>query len=282
MPHSAMLLTKERIDEFQETVWQYYREHGRQMPWREDPSPYKVLVSELMLQQTQVSRVIPKFNAFMYTCPNIAALADKSLAEVLELWSGLGYNRRAKYLHQAAQIVLSDFAGSIPDDFDGLVKLPGIGKNTAGAIMAYAFSQPVVFVETNIRTVYFHHFYNDAYEPISDKQLEALVARTIDHEHPREWYWALMDYGAYLKSTAGGQLSRSKHYVKQSPLKGSLREMRGRIIRVLVVGQLNHDELSEQVDADERFEPALEALLREGMIEKNGPLMGLTGKLETS
>ncbi|MEO5499253.1 MAG: A/G-specific adenine glycosylase [Candidatus Saccharimonadales bacterium] len=277
-----MLLTKERIDEFQETVWQYYREHGRQMPWREDPSPYKVLVSELMLQQTQVSRVIPKFNAFMYTCPNIAALADKSLAEVLELWSGLGYNRRAKYLHQAAQIVLSDFAGSIPDDFDGLVKLPGIGKNTAGAIMAYAFSQPVVFVETNIRTVYFHHFYNDAYEPISDKQLEALVARTIDHEHPREWYWALMDYGAYLKSTAGGQLSRSKHYVKQSPLKGSLREMRGRIIRVLVVGQLNHDELSEQVDADERFEPALEALLREGMIEKNGPLMGLTGKLETS
>lgn len=280
--HSAMQLTKKQTDEFRLAVWEYYREHGRQMPWREDPSPYKVLVSELMLQQTQVSRVIPKFDAFMYTCPSIAVLAEKSLAEVLELWSGLGYNRRAKYLHQAAQTVLSDFAGTIPHDFDDLVKLPGVGKNTAGAIMAYAFQVPVVFIETNIRTVYFHHFYNDTHEPVSDKELGMLVNQTIDCEHPREWYWALMDYGAYLKSTAGGQLSRSKHYVKQSPLKGSLREMRGRIIRTLLAGELGRDELSERVEAGDRFEPALQSLLSEGMLEENGQVIGLTGKPETS
>lgn len=273
-----MQLTDQQIEEFQGVVWEYYKEHGRHMPWREDPSPYKVLVSELMLQQTQVSRVIPKFDAFMYTCPNIAVLAEKSLAEVLELWSGLGYNRRAKYLHQAAQTIMSDFDGVIPDDFNQLIKLPGIGKNTAGAIMAYAFQIPVVFIETNIRTVYFHHFYNDSHDTVSDKELEELVKTTIDNEQLREWYWALMDYGSHLKSVAGGQLSRSKHYVKQSPLKGSPREMRGRIVRALVSGKLKRNELIQIVQADDRFEPAVQSLLREGMIQENEYGIGLTGK----
>ncbi len=280
--HLAMLLTKKQIHDFREMVWDYYRSHGRDMPWREDPSPYKVLVSELMLQQTQVSRVIPKFNAFMYTCPTIADIASMSLGEVLELWSGLGYNRRAKFLHQASQKVLAEFNGKIPHDFDTLTKLPGIGKNTAGAIMVYAFNQPVVFIETNIRTVYFHHFYHDTYDLVSDKELEVLVEKTIDRENPREWYWALMDYGAHLKSTAGGQLSRSKHHVKQLPLKGSIREMRGRIIRILLAGELTRENLSERVEADDRFEPALQSLLSEGMLEENGQVIGLTGTSETS
>ena len=217
MIHSAMWLSPKQIETFREAVWGYYREHGRTMPWREDPSPYKVLVSELMLQQTQVSRVIPKFDAFMYTCADFASLAEKPLGDVLALWSGLGYNRRAKFLHRTAQLVVSDHAGALPDTFVELVKLPGIGKNTAGAILAYAYEQPVVFVETNIRTVYFHHFYPDAATLVSDKEIESLVAQTLDEEHPREWYWALMDYGTHLKQTAGGRLTSSKHYVKQSP-----------------------------------------------------------------
>jgi len=252
------------------------------MPWRDDPSPYKVLVSELMLQQTQVSRVIPKFDAFLYTCADFAALADKSLGEVLELWSGLGYNRRAKYLHQTAQIVMRDYDGSLPGEMKELVKLPGIGKNTAGAIFTYAFNQPVVFVETNIRTVLFHHFYTDDVESISDNELESLVDQTLDREHPREWYWALMDYGSFLKKTAGGKLTTSKHYIKQSPLSGSMREMRGRIVKALVAGSTDRTELFDVVKGDSRFEPALDSLVRDGMVECRGEIVGLTGSQKTS
>lgn len=279
---TQQLLNPKQVAEFREVVWGYYRENGRVMPWREDPSPYKVLVSELMLQQTQAARVIPKFDAFMYTCSNFAGLAEKSLGDVLMLWSGLGYNRRAKFLHQTARLVVSDHAGVLPDTFDELVKLPGIGKNTAGAILAYAYNQPVAFIETNIRTVYFHHFYPDEHDPISDKELENLVEQTIDRENPREWYWALMDYGAYLKKTAGGRLTSSKHYVKQSPLKGSVREMRGRILKALVDGTCSERELSERVQGDERFEPALSSLLQEGFIERKGKNICLTGADQTS
>jgi A/G-specific adenine glycosylase len=275
-------LSPEAIDAFRETVWGYYRDHGRQMPWREDPTPYKVLVSELMLQQTQAPRVIPKFDAFMYTCSDFASLAEKSLGEVLALWSGLGYNRRAKFLHQTARLVMSDHGGVLPETYAELVKLPGIGKNTAGAIQAYAYNQPVVFVETNIRTVYFHHFYPEPHELVSDRELEALVELTLDRENPREWYWALMDYGSYLKKTAGGRLTSSKHYVKQSPLKGSVREMRGRILKALVDGGCREAELRERVRADERFEPALDSLLREGFIERNSENISLTGASQTA
>ena len=272
-----MQLSPRQIETFREAVWGYYREHERTMPWREDPSPYKVLVSELMLQQTQVTRVIPKFDAFMYTCADFASLAEKSLGEVLALWSGLGYNRRAKFLHQTARLVVSDHDGALPDTLAELVKLPGIGKNTAGAILAYAYEQPVVFVETNIRTVYFHHFYPDNIAPVSDREIEDLVAQTLDEAHPREWYWALMDYGTYLKKTAGARLTSSKHYVKQSPLKGSLREMRGRILKALIDGNLSRDDLHAAVVGDERFESALTALLAEELVQMHGDNIGLTG-----
>lgn len=277
-----MQLSQTQINSFRETVWEYYRQNGRSMPWRDDPSPYKVLVSELMLQQTQVSRVIPKFDAFLYTCSDFATLARKSLGEVLGLWSGLGYNRRAKYLHQTAQIVVREFNGELPSDGKELVKLPGIGKNTAGAILAYTFNQPAVFVETNIRTVLFQYFYTDNIEGISDKELENLVEQTLDREHPREWYWALMDYGSFLKKTAGGKLTTSKHYVKQSPLSGSMREMRGRIIKVLVGGNMNRDELFNTVKGDKRFGPALDSLVRDGMVKRRGKTIGLTGSQKTS
>jgi A/G-specific adenine glycosylase len=272
----------EQVAEFRLAVWTYYHEHGRQMPWRVDPSPYKVLVSELMLQQTQVARVIPKFDAFIYTCSNFALLAQRPLSDVLTLWSGLGYNRRAKFLHQAARIVVQDFGGQLPSTRAELESLPGIGKNTAGAILAYAFNLPVTFVETNIRTVLFHHFYPDTHEQVSDKELESLVELTLDKEHPREWYWALMDYGSYLKKSAGGRLSTSRHYVKQSPLKGSLREMRGRILRVLVNGAQEKQQLYKDVFGDERFEPALSALIGEGLVERRDDDIRLTGAGETS
>lgn len=252
------------------------------MPWRDDPSSYKVLVSELMLQQTQVSRVIPKFETFMYTCENFAALANVSLAEVLQLWSGLGYNRRAKYLHQTAQIIARDYDGVLPSTHEQLVRLPGIGVNTAGAILAYAFNQPVVFIETNVRTVLFHHFFADSTDKVSDKELRHIAEQVLDRSQPREWYWALMDYGSYLKKTAGGRLGSSAHYAKQSPLKGSLREMRGRIIKTLSGGPLKEPAMRTLVDADERFAVALEALIDEGLVERRGDDLGLTGYKQTA
>lgn len=266
-----------QIAEFREAVWAHYAQDGRQMPWREDPSPYRVLVSELMLQQTQVARVIPKFDTFIYTCPSFASLAEQPLSVVLGLWSGLGYNRRAKYLHQTACTVVRDFNGQLPSIRTELESLPGIGKNTAGAILAYAFNEPAIFVETNIRTVLFHHFYPDAHDSVSDKELERLVELTLDAEDPRQWYWAMMDYGSYLKKSAGGRLATSRHYVKQSALKGSVREMRGRILKSLLGGELQEQQLHELVYGDERFETALGALVAEGFIERTQRGIRLTG-----
>ncbi len=254
-------------DEFRAMIWQQGEALYREMPWREDPSPYMVWVSELMLQQTQVGRVVPKFEAFMRRFPDIAALSDSSLADVLTLWSGLGYNRRAKFLWQAALELSLRFNGQLPRTHKELVSLPGIGPNTAAAILNYAYEIPTAFVETNIRTVYFHHFF-DGKREVSDHELLQVVSRTQDTEHPRQWYWALMDYGAHLKATAGGRLDVSKHYKKQSPLAGSPREMRGHIIRELTIGTRTLDDLKRAVQADARFEPALASLQREGMVEE--------------
>jgi A/G-specific adenine glycosylase len=147
--------------DFQEIIWQQGRELYRDMPWRRDTRPYYVLVSEIMLQQTQVDRVIPKFEAFIAAFPTVRSLAEASLADVLTLWSGLGYNRRAKFLHEAAKKIEGEFNGVFPETPEALMSLPGVGVNTAGAIGAYSFNQPAIFIETNVRTVYFHHFFED-------------------------------------------------------------------------------------------------------------------------
>lgn len=273
-----MILTPEQIHDFTEEVWNYYQHHARTMPWREDTKPYRVLVSELMLQQTQVARVIPKFEAFMTTFPTIASLAGAPLSKVLQLWSGLGYNRRAKFLWQAAQYVTDSCGGEMPSEYATLLQLPGVGPNTAGAILAYAYNQPAIFIETNIRTVYFHHFFANQSQTIHDAQLKELCEQTVDHEHPREWYWALMDYGTYLKSQTGGYLKTSQHYSRQSTFKGSLRQMRGAIVRALSQQPYDRHNLraSLQADTDERFAPALEALLLERLVTTDGDILRLT------
>jgi len=272
------MLTDELIRNFREVIWDYFAKHRRDMPWRDDPSPYHVLVSELMLQQTQVNRVLPKYEEFMGRFPTIQDLANASLADVLAAWSGLGYNRRAKFLHATAQRVAADFGGELPRTRDELASLPGIGANTAGALQAYAFNQPVVFVETNIRTVYFHHFFQDS-TAVDDKELLPLLEQTVDHEHPREWYWALMDYGTHLKQTIGNNISQSRHYARQSKFEGSRRQVRGRILKLLIAGPQS----SEQVEAalaDERVAGVLDELMREGMIEQFEGGLRLTGGLK--
>lgn len=258
------MLLESQINKFQETIWTYYRQAARPMPWRQSPSPYFVLVSEIMLQQTQVSRVYPKFEAFIKAFPDVQALAAATFAEVLQLWSGLGYHRRAKFLHMAAKKIVLDFDGEVPHTKEALLSLSGVGANTAGAILAYAFNQPVVFIETNIRTVYFYHFFA-ADEIVSDAQLAQLVGQTLDSEHPREWYWALMDYGAYLKRHKGNNITQSKHYTKQSAFEGSKRQVRGAVLRALLDGPQTAQQLAKKL-SDRRLPKVLLGLSQEGFI----------------
>ena len=252
------------IAKFQQTTWKFYKENARDLPWRHTNDPYKIIVSEIMLQQTQVSRVIPKYQEFLKQFPTVHALAGSELASVLKTWGGLGYNRRAKYLHQAAQKIMTDFNGKLPRTVEGLMQLPGVGKNTAGAILAYACNEPVVFIETNIRTVFIHHFFADK-SKTSDTELLPLIAQTLDKDNPCQWYWALMDYGTYLKNTVGNVAQRSKHYTKQSAFQGSLRQIRGQVLRLLVDRAYSAKELKAEI-VDARLQTVLQDLQTEKLI----------------
>lgn len=261
---------QDNVAEFTQTVWDYYRRHRRSMPWRDSLTPYFVLVSEIMLQQTQVPRVVPKFKGFISKFPTIESLAAAPLSAVLAEWSGLGYNRRAKFLWQAATQIQLRHGGQIPSTLPELVALPGIGINTAGAILAYAFGQRSVFVETNIRTVMIHHFFVDSKNVVSDLQLRQCVKSTMPDSNIREWYWALMDYGTYLKATQGGQLAKVKGYRKQSAFNGSIRQVRGKVIKALIESPKNATLLQSTID-DPRLADVLQSLLKEGFIvQKQG------------
>ena len=246
------------------------------MPWRSEPTPYYVLVSEMMLQQTQVARVQIKFVAFIRRFPTFEVLAAAKLSDVIAAWNGLGYNRRAKFLWEAAGMVVADFGGQLPKTQQELTKLPGVGPNTAGAILAYAYNEPTVFVETNIRTVYIHHFFADNSDQVSDDDLRAVIAASLPPESPREWYWALMDYGTHLKATLGGQLHRVKHYRPQSSFEGSRRQVRGRVLKELIAHKtLSMLELAVLVP-DERLREVCQALQTEGLVSRRGDALHLT------
>ena len=197
------------------------------MAWRDDPTPYKVVVSEIMLQQTQVERVAKKFDSFIKKFPTCESFSSAQTSEVLKEWQGLGYNRRALNLHRTIQ----QTKGNIPRTYEELIGLPGIGPNTAGSILAFAFNIPHPFIETNIRTVFIHFFFKKSRGKIDDKRLIPLIEKTLDKKNPRGWYYALMDYGAYLKKLHTNPSRKSKQHVKQSKFKGSNRELRSHILK---------------------------------------------------
>lgn len=261
-------------EEFIKSVWDYYNHNKRSMPWRElaelstKNRGYRVMVSEVMLQQTQVSRVINKYDQWMQRWPTIDDFYSATLAEVLVMWNGLGYNRRAKYLYEALKRITVDFDGIIPNSVTELQNLPGIGPNTAAAIIVYAYNVPLPYVETNIRTVYLQSFFTDS-QQVTDKQILAKVIATLDNTHPREWYYALMDYGAYIKKSQGNQLLKAKAHKKQSAFKNSNRQLRGSVLRLLTqVRSMSYEELETEI-TDERLHDVIENLLAEGLIIKN-------------
>ncbi len=257
--------------EFVSMVWKYYKIHGRRsLPWRLTKNPYRILVSEIMLQQTQVDRVIPKYKSFLRQFPTVQKLSKASLGEVLREWQGLGYNHRAKMLHECAKHIAIQCRGLTPTLYEELMELPGIGPYTAGAVMAFAYNVPVPIIETNIRTVFIHHFFHDDTN-IPDSQLFQLTGIVLDTKNPREWYYALMDYGAHLKKTIGNLNQRSKHYTKQSAFKNSDRQIRGAILRFLSKKESTRKNFHTKLPFDmQRIDIQLKRLKEEGMIVKRG------------
>jgi A/G-specific adenine glycosylase len=262
------------IQAFQRLVLDHYRAQGRHdLPWRQPEAsghfdPYKILVSELMLQQTQVPRVIPKFLLFTEAFPSFESLAVAPLSDVLKMWSGLGYNRRAKFLLQAAQVVSAQHKGLLPNDHAELIALPGVGANTAGAIRAYAFNEQVVFIETNIRTVFIHHFFPGE-EKVDDKELVKLIENSMTGQDARAWYWALMDYGTHLKQNVGNAAKASATYNKQSKFEGSRRQIRGAVLKLLAEDSRTLTQLKKTLP-DERLEGVLQDLMKEGFVVQKG------------
>ncbi|GAB4349914.1 MAG: endonuclease III [Candidatus Abyssubacteria bacterium] len=264
-------LNEKAIRSFRRTIYGYYREHGRDMPWRRTRNPYHILVSEVMLQQTQVERVKPKYEQFLQTFPDFRTLAGAPLREVLAVWQGLGYNRRAISLRETAGIVMDRYEGQLPSDPDVLATFPGIGQATASAIAAFAFGLPSVFMETNIRRVFIHFFFKAGHKMIRDADIRPLVEQTLDAKDPRAWYYALMDYGVMLGRKGENANRRSAHHRKQSRFEGSNRQVRGLVLKALTARQqvLSARQLASELDIGiERIATALNDLEAERFVEK--------------
>lgn len=291
------MITKSKISKFQKKIWDFYGKNKRDFPWRKTTDAYKILVSEVMLQQTQVNRVIPKYQDFLRQFPKIEDLANAKNEDVLRFWSGLGYNRRALFLKNTAQIIHSfrssrivklnqsgNVSISTHRDKNAWVKpeflktLPGIGVNTAGAIYVFSTNLPFVFIETNIRRVFIHEFFKGLKNPqsaealvkedkIHDKDILSLVELTLDKKNPREWYYALMDYGAYISKAEINPNRKSKHYSKQSRFEGSVRQTRGKILKTLLSKKAHSTQDLEKEINSQHFKIALDQLKKEGFIK---------------
>ena len=266
---------------FKSKIRDFARSHKRDLPWRTPTLKpdsqgyldlYLVLVSEVMLQQTQVARVMRKFSEFISVFPQLADLARADLVDVLKVWQGLGYNRRGKFLWESAQILLKllmepsaiNKKGAVPAPLSDIVTvqqlddLPGIGPATAASIYCFAFNRPVIFIETNVRKVFIHHFFSDS-DSIDDAELVPLIQDTLDYENPREWYYAIMDYGSYLSTVVDNPNTKSKQYSKQSRFTGSDRQIRGKLLREFLSGIPIRP-------VDEREQEILKQLQKEGLI----------------
>lgn len=272
------------LAEFRRLVLEHYRSCGRAFPWRETRDPWAILVSELMLQQTQTDRVVPKYLAWMERFPDAASLAAAPLDVVLALWSGLGYNRRALALVRASSEIAQRLASGLgfPRDEASLLSLPGVGPYTARAVLAFAFDEKVTLIETNVRSAFLHHFF-PLEEKVPDSRIMPLAAACAEAESSeiRTWYYALMDYGAALKKRLGNPNKRSAHYAKQSSFANSHRRIRGAILKELGKGSATREELAAALPfARERVEDALAELAKEGFVELRGERAAIAGKLK--
>jgi A/G-specific adenine glycosylase len=252
---------------FGRIIYHLYENKRRSFAWREHISPYRVIVSEIMLQQTQTDRVADKFEKFITAFPDFETLSRAPFSDVLLYWKGLGYNRRALALQKIASIVTHEHAGIVPHDIKTLESWPSIGKATARSITTFAFNQPTTFIETNIRTVFIYFFFPNGIH-IYDDELEPLVHASVDQKRPRDWYYALMDYGVMLKKTIGNFSKQSKHHTKQSRFIGSDRQLRGVILQMLLDEKhIDYNLLCLTLDKDQdRVKKIVNDLYKEGFL----------------
>jgi A/G-specific adenine glycosylase len=273
-----------RIAAFRKTVIDYYEISGRKsLPWRLNTAPWPVLVSEFMLQQTQIERVIPYWKRWTNLWPEPADLAEAQLADALREWNGLGYNRRGRFLWECARRIAGEHGGVVPESPEKLLTLPGVGSYTAGAVACFAYNYPAVFIETNIRAALIHFFFTGR-QHIHDTELAALLEESLcGEDNPRVWYWALMDYGAALKKAEPNPSRRSAHYTRQSRFEGSFRQRRGTILRSLVSeGSASAENLAERTGIEPgQLYDALAALEKDFMIVRDGGVYS-AGSVEKS
>jgi A/G-specific adenine glycosylase len=251
---------------FQKIIWRFYKTQGRHaLPWRKTKDVYKILVSEVMLQQTQVDRVTPFYTQFLKRFPTATKLASAPLSEVLKAWQGLGYNRRAKMLQAAAR----ELAGRTIATARELQTLPGVGPYTARAVAAFAWNEDGILIETNIRTAIIKHFFPGK-KQVSDADIEKILQAVVPKGRAREWYSALMDYGAHLKHSGIRLNARMSKAVKQKPFKGSAREARGAILKTLSQKPAREPSLVALLGFSRRaqMKAALGALIAEKLIQK--------------
>ena len=246
--HNSGTLSPTDISTFQKAILDHFHANPRPMPWRTTQDPYNILVSEIMLQQTQVERVKAKYSEFLSGFPTFKDLAAASLTDVLRIWQGLGYNRRAIAVKRCAEEIVNRYGGQFPRKIDELESLPGIGPYTARAVAAFAFGVAEPFIETNIRTVFIHYFFQ-GHDKVNDRKIMPLVAATLDRQNPREWYYALMDYGVWLKQLHTNPGRRSRHHVQQSRFEGSNRQLRSRLLRAVISSPgISAAELADQLE----------------------------------
>jgi A/G-specific adenine glycosylase len=262
-------LSPATLRSFRKIILDYYGRYGRDFPWRKTSDPYHIVVSEIMLQQTQTDRVARKFVEFIDRFPTVESLATAEQARVLQVWQGLGYNRRGIMLHRLARQVMNEFGGVIPHHEDVLAGLPGLGRATASSIAVFAFNRPLAFIETNIRAVYIHFFFFD-HDSVTVALILPLVEATLVRRSPYRWYSALMDYGSMLKRRHVNPGRKSAHYTRQSAFRGSRRQVRGMIVKLLLErSSLRARELAVACQRDVLFvEDVLGDLEKEGIVKK--------------
>lgn len=262
---AAKTRVRKDVAAFRRDVLKHYKTHGRHsLPWRKTRDPYKILVSEIMLQQTQVPRVLEKYKSFLKQFPTTDALAKASLSAVLKEWSGLGYNRRGKYLHDAAKAIMSEYGGDLRRAT--AERLPGVGPYTKAAVRTFAFNEPHMMIETNVRAAYIHFFFPNK-PRVHDRDLVPLIEACAEGQDPRTWYWALMDYGAHVKKLHVNPTRRSASYVMQNKFVGSLREVRGAIIKILNDGAHGDLAIANKLSFEgHMIRQALAGLKKDGLV----------------
>jgi A/G-specific adenine glycosylase len=219
------------IPGFQQFILNWYSNKARRLPWRMTLDPYSILVSEIMLQQTQVTRVIPKYCEFLSKFPSLDSLSFAPRSTIFQIWQGLGYWKRALNLQATCLQIYNDYNGQFPTKQSILEGMPGIGPYTSAAVTCFAFNRPVVFIDTNIRKVY-RHFFFAGNPDVSDEILFPIARKALWHEDPRSWHYALFDYGSIVLRKKSGKISGN--FSKTVPYKGSVRQLRSKIIHLIL------------------------------------------------